>query len=1776
MSAIAEGMAPCEAPHLSAHVKEEPQKPIVPLPIIAAGATRPPVRSPEHISCCNLGRFADGVAELRMHMEETKRGERRSKTQALSAMGKGNEDASSSNLSPPPHASRHATRKAGRMPPLPPLVFDTTPGASISKGHPPPIATGASTPRYPEPRTRPRFFGLEEAPTFYPTWDEFQDPLKYIQWVARPDGGNGAACGIAKIVPPSGWQMDCVVDEQTFRFRTRVQRLNELSAERRVSQNYTDQLEQFHVQQGHGRLHIPRLSQSPVDLYALKRCVEAAERPVDWDAIAQWLGYDLSLVPKASSVLASAYTQLVAPFEAFLRAASTGLSMSPSTNGSTAALKDTTNITKACATCQREAASVQCIDCERAFHLSCVSPPLSEPPRDDWVCPACLLQTGADFGFEDGETHSLYSFWQRCGAFEALWAERAAKQGASQWRDRASLSVHEREDLIEAEFWRLVHSRHELVDVEYGADVHSTTHGHASPTMECQPLNVYSRSGWNLNNMPILSESLLRYIRSEISGMTVPWIYLGMLFSAFCWHNEDHYTYSINYQHWGAPKTWYGVPGADAEKFEAAMRKIAPELFASCPDLLLQLVTMMSPALAQQEGVRVYACNQRANEFVVTFPKAYHSGFNQGFNLNEAVNFALPDWVMQGLECVQRYQEHARQPVFSHDELLVTIALHNQHLSTALWLQPAFDDMVTRELAAREQVRTQILHARASRGAMEEAYDTDGEVPCAHCKTLCYLSHVVSADRSHTVASCLAHAAQVHGAAPGAWLLRVRHDDAFLKLHAHRLHERASVPVAWQQRVRKLLEQHPRPPIRTLRMLVQEGEKIHFPLPELEQLRAFLVRAEPWIVQAQAFLSRRQAKPAKVGRRTKRARSSTPPTPSMEDTNADTKRTPDALLALQARIPTLPFEAPELQAIDGVVEQMNTFCEQASAFLELHCEVREAVQRVDEAERTLGQGELLQVDLPQVKALRRWIAHVRWFSEVHGIGTGFLSYEEVQELLTEAQACDVPVSHPCRQDLLARAQAGEVWQHKAQSLLDEAPSITQGDLQALLDVPAHVATPSELRARVHSLEHKAAQWHDTLTRVHEATQPSHGRGPPTETAAKADDEPLFLAETRRVLYEAQAARLDLPLASELANAVALHDQWNAELHQILQYRTGAAAKAPVPLDEVDIPAARAFCERTIRTASADAVNRQARDAPSYDTLWTYPPVPYPPKHSTEAPCLCMDPHMDRAASVACAGCATVYHLRCLERKSKPPKSWRCAFCDDTQLPSWLASRRAVSQLPLVALFQNKAFQWDQFRFVPSNYARLQAAVRATVEFGVAVSMQFRQGALPASLLDPVQPTHPAAPPSAQLRHIARRAFACPINVLLIGDATPQAHVPSVLDVCLPAFHIQPSKPTSLKKKRAPRSTDASSRRRAKRARLLFMEEQILASAPAETNVYCYCRRPDNGTMVQCDRCSHWFHSACMCIDDPSGLQEKWFCPCCCFRLRTRYPWAEVKIRDATRHLDVPPDVFVDVPASLKSETEPVLKRQAWMTNKRIILTLSGFEPAVPAPDVDVESATPAPPSDRPDKRARTASPSPLLTPADEACHRAGQANLLRRGVSEAMMRAYPMGWDGESIVCHVAPDRHIVLGPSIVLAADDPDGSRLVRMALEGLVPWAHVRTSSAWPPASTPAPGPLIPRPDRQATPQGGPHVSLPTLPPPSSTPFPRPMLQASHGSGWLEIDASMPMPRPSLPPLHQIDQDRAALSLPSSHPLPASTEAWSAPPSRQGDLPPLRTSPP
>ncbi|TFK73684.1 hypothetical protein BDN72DRAFT_893856 [Pluteus cervinus] len=53
-------------------------------------------------------------------------------------------------------------------------------------------------------------------------------------------------------------------------------------------------------------------------------------------------------------------------------------------------------------------------------------------------------------------------------------------------------------------------------------------------------------------------------------------------------------------------------------------------------------------------------------------------------NFNEAVNFALLNWLPYGRDCVQKYREHRELPVFSHDKLLIAITHQSPIINTAM------------------------------------------------------------------------------------------------------------------------------------------------------------------------------------------------------------------------------------------------------------------------------------------------------------------------------------------------------------------------------------------------------------------------------------------------------------------------------------------------------------------------------------------------------------------------------------------------------------------------------------------------------------------------------------------------------------------------------------------------------------------------------------------------------------------------------------------------------------------------------------------------------------------------------------------------------------------------------------------------------------------------------------------------------------------------------------------------------------------------------------
>lgn len=60
-------------------------------------------------------------------------------------------------------------------------------------------------------------------------------------------------------------------------------------------------------------------------------------------------------------------------------------------------------------------------------------------------------------------------------------------------------------------------------------------------------------------------------------------------------------------------------------------------------------------------------------EFVISRAAAYHSGFNSGFNVAEAVNFALPSWIA--------IAEKAKHCVCSKDSVQINMTAFKQVLA---------------------------------------------------------------------------------------------------------------------------------------------------------------------------------------------------------------------------------------------------------------------------------------------------------------------------------------------------------------------------------------------------------------------------------------------------------------------------------------------------------------------------------------------------------------------------------------------------------------------------------------------------------------------------------------------------------------------------------------------------------------------------------------------------------------------------------------------------------------------------------------------------------------------------------------------------------------------------------------------------------------------------------------------------------------------------------------------------------------------------------------
>ncbi|XP_064633580.1 lysine-specific demethylase 5A-like isoform X2 [Lineus longissimus] len=703
-----------------------------------------------------------------------------------------------------------------------------------------------------------------------------------------------------------------------------------------------------------------------------------------------------------------------------------------------------------------------CDGCDDAFHTFCLIPPLPEVPKGDWRCPKCVAKECSKpldpYGFEQAKKeYSLQSFGEMADQFKA---------------DYFNMPVHMVPySMAEKEFWRLVNCLEEDVCVEYGADIHASDCGSGFPTKESKTLfrddevEDYVDAKWNLNNLPVLEQSVLCHINSDINGMKIPWCYVGMCFSSFCWHNEDHWSYSINYLHWGEPKTWYGVPGFLAPEFEAAMKATAPELFEQQPDLLHQLTTIMNPNVLMKHGVPVVRTNQLAGEFVVTFPRAYHAGFNQGYNFAEAVNFCPADWLPIGRGCIDHYSELRRHCVFSHEELVCKMAADPDSLDLNLAASTHADMLA---LVDREKKLRKSLLDRGTVEAEREAFELlpDDERQCDFCRTTCFLS-AVTCSCSPNKLVCMKHVDKLCKCHPSQHCLRYRYTLDELPTMLHRLKVRAESFDNWAIKVKKALEAdgNCKQELQCLKDLVVEAEEKKFPPSDLlGTLTAAITDAEKCASVANQLVGRKvRTSTSTIGTRNRQS----------GDTKYTAKLSLNELECFIEQVDDLPCIIKEGALIKDLLQRVIDFQNEAREALE------EETPDSEKLERLVDFGVTLDVDLPEIPKLKQVLQQAHWLDEVRNTlaEPGTVTLDDMRKLLDSGVSL---APHTAVEKAMAELQElltiSERWEERARICLQARPRHVLATLEAIINeskgIPAYLPNVEALKDALK----KAKEW----------------------------------------------------------------------------------------------------------------------------------------------------------------------------------------------------------------------------------------------------------------------------------------------------------------------------------------------------------------------------------------------------------------------------------------------------------------------------------------------------------------------------------------------------------------------------------------------------------------------------------------------------------------------------------------------------------------------------
>uniref|UniRef100_A0A8C1IQQ6 [histone H3]-trimethyl-L-lysine(4) demethylase n=1 Tax=Cyprinus carpio TaxID=7962 RepID=A0A8C1IQQ6_CYPCA len=1391
-----------------------------------------------------------------------------------------------------------------------------------------------------------------ECPVFEPSWEEFADPFAFINKI-RPIAEK---TGICKVRPPPDWQPPFACDVDRLHFTPRIQRLNELELvaeeggfdlvcrERRWTKiamtmgfapgkavgshlraHYERVLYPYHL--FHSGTNLLCLQKASVDdvndkdkeykPHDLLQRQNIHVQPCDMSAPAR----RAKRMKTEVNVNTLTHTPLKWAKKLYVKQEPVEIKeINPEPEKCKSRYKK--NIPPppvdlyVCLVCGKgndEDRLLLCDGCDDSYHTFCLIPPLSDVPKGDWRCPKCLAQECSKpqeaFGFEQAcRDYSLKSFGEMADSFKS---------------DYFNMPVHMvPTELVEKEFWRLVGTIEEDVTVEYGADIASKEFGSGFPIkggkFKVAPHDEkYLQCGWNLNNMAMMTPSVLTHITADICGMTLPWLYVGMCFSSFCWHIEDHWSYSINYLHWGEPKTWYGAPGFAAEQLEAVMKKLAPELFESQPDLLHQLVTIMNPNTLMAHGVPIYRTNQCAGEFVITFPRSYHSGFNQGFNFAEAVNFCTVDWMPLGRQCVDHYRQLHRYCVFSHDEMVCNMAMKAGSLDVVLAsaVQKDMRLMIKEERELRDKVRKMgVVQCEL----FEYDLLADDERQCVKCRTTCYLSALTCPCRPG-VQVCLHHAHDLCSCPVSNYTLNYRFtlDDLYPMMNA--VQQRAESYDEWAARVTEVMEAKldKKRNVTVFRALLGESDEKSFPENDLlRQLRLVTQDAEKCSSVAQRLLN---------GKRQTRYRTG--------GGNSPNQLTVEEMRSFVRQLYNLPCSLTQAPLLKDLLNSIEDFQQHSEKLL--FDEV--SADSVSEIESLLEEGSQFDVFLPELPLLRERLEQTRWLTGVQQAEDPVsnpcgLSLDSMRRLIDRGVGL---TPHPSTERTMARLQElltiSEEMEEKAQALLKARPPESLETLSSMLTqidgVPAYLPNCLLLQ--------------DTVNRAKEWLQEAED--------LQVGGQTLVLSSVSDMVLRAHAIPVRLEPLDQLEVLVSEVQAWKESaaktfliknspftLFEVLCPRWEVGSSLKKKMRKVKGECVSSGKKKLVKLDSMSDVERALSDSKdSASAMFTLAEVRLKEQESlcslraaNESKllptadcaalrvCVCQKPPM--GAMLQCELCRDAFHSVCVRGPSDPldPEAWLCPLCLRSTKPSLDKIQTLLSSLQRIRV---RLPEGDALRYMIERAGSWQRRAREVIDsYDHSLTSQDCRRASPTLSHRTTGAALYPSPGSVSFMHTQNCIYvpglSSELEELMVEGLLLQVSLPEAQQLYRLLLSGPPTTNTShtehrdaitsaekkakrrmnreeteirdrgIKPKSKKQRMGTEKRRERKEASVSASDvsqsedsEEDMTQCPAKN-----CLQPEGEEVywVQCDCCNRWFHMICVGVSAELAAKEDYMCVTC--------------------------------------------------------------------------------------------------------------------------------------------------------------------------------------------------------------------------------------------------------------------------------------------------------